>query len=95
MPVIVTILFLQTDGYFDKQQGVPGLWDANHQPGAVHEVLSLQCSRAGGRQVPAIAAELQAARRWGAMQKLHTLEAAVSAGVSRGWDTRGGGAVLG
>jgi hypothetical protein len=29
------------------------------------------------------------------MQMLHTLGKAMSAGTSRGWDTRGGGAVLG
>lgn len=29
------------------------------------------------------------------MQKLHTLEGEMLAWVSRGWDTRGGGALLG
>ena len=52
----------QTDGNFNQQQGVPGLWCAHHQPGPVHEVLSHQSGWAAGGKDGAVAPELQAAR---------------------------------
>jgi len=73
---------------------VPRLWCANDQSGVVYEVLSLQSGWTGGVALGSVAAGLQASAGWGAMQELHTLEGAMLARVSRGWDTRGGGALL-
>jgi hypothetical protein len=49
-----------TDGNFNQQQSVPGLWDANHQSGSVHEVLPHQSGWAARRKNGAVAYELQA-----------------------------------
>ena len=87
-------VFIFHDGNHNQQQSVPRLWCANDKPRSVHEVLPLQSRWAGGVEIGAVAAGLQASAGWGAMQKLHTLEGAVLARVSRGWDTRGGGALL-
>ena len=87
-------VFIFHDGYYNQQQSVPRMRYAHDKPRAVHEVLSLQCGRAGGVALGSLASGVQAAARWGAMQELHTLEGAVLAWVSRGWDTRGGGALL-
>ena len=87
-------VFIFHDGYHDQQQSVPRLWCANDKPRAVHEVLSLQFGRARGVATGAVAPRLQTAAGWWVMQKLHTLEGAVFAGVSRGWDTRSSDALL-
>jgi hypothetical protein len=94
LPSNVPFIKSMTDGHHDQQQSVPRLWCADDKPGAVHEVLPHQSRWAGGVAPGAIAPGVQAPARWGAMQKLHTLEGAVFARVSRGWDTRGGGALL-
>jgi hypothetical protein len=85
---------LMSNGHHDQQQGVPGLWYADDKPGAVHEVLSHQSRRAGRGANGAVAAGLQAPAGRRPMQKLHPLEGAVFARVSRGRDTRGGGALF-
>jgi hypothetical protein len=87
-------VFIFHDGHHNQQQSVPGLRYAHDKPCAVHEVLSLQFGRAGGVATGAVAPGLQTAAGWGAMQKLHTLEGAVLAWVSRRWDTCGGAALL-
>ena len=70
------------------------LWDADNESDFVYEVLSNQsCGAARGKD-GAVAFELQTAGGWRPMQKLHTLEPQVFDRVSRGWDTRGGGAVF-
>ena len=87
-------MFISRDGRFNQQSVVPELWRADNKSNAVHEVLPHQSGWAAGREAGADAPQLQASRRWGAMQKLHTLEAAVPDRVSRGWDTRGCCALL-
>ena len=87
-------VFIFPNGNHNQQQSVPRLWCAHDKPRAVHEVLSLQFGRARGVATGAVAPGLQTAAGWRAMQKLHTLESAVLAWVSRGWDTCGGAALL-
>jgi hypothetical protein len=94
LPSNVPSIKLMSNGHHDQQQGVPGLWCADDKPSDVYEVLSLQSGWKGGAALGAVAPGLQASAGWGAMQKLHTLEGAVFAWVSRGWDTRGGCALL-
>ena len=65
------------------------------EPGHVYEVLSLQSGWFGGDSDGSVTPELQASSGWGALQALRALGEAVFAGTSRGWDTRGGGVVLG
>ncbi len=95
LPSNVPSIKLMSNGHHDQQQGVPGLWYADDKPGAVHEVLSHQPRWAGRGANGTAAAGLQASAGWRPMQKLHTLEGEMLAWVSRGWDTRGGGALLG
>jgi hypothetical protein len=38
---------LMSNGHHDQQQGVPGLWDADDESGALHEVLPHQSRWAG------------------------------------------------
>jgi hypothetical protein len=95
LPSNVLSIKLMSNGHHDQQQGVPRLWYADDKPGAVHEVLPHQSRRAGRGADGAVAAWVQASAGWRPMQKLHPLEGAVLAWVSRGWDTRGCGAVLG
>lgn len=87
-------VFIFPNGNHDQQQSVPRLWCANDKPGAVHEVLPLQSRWARGVALGSVAPGLQAPAGWWAVQELHPLEGAVLAWVSRGWDTRGGGALL-
>ncbi len=86
--------FIFRDGYFNQQQGLPRLWDTDDEPGSLHEVLPHQSRRAGRGANGAVAAGLQAPAGRRPMQKLHPLEGAVFARVSRGRDTRGGGALF-
>ena len=48
-------VFIFHDGYHNQQQSVPGLRYAHNKSGAVHEVLPLQCSWAGGVAPGAVA----------------------------------------
>jgi len=87
-------VFIFPNGHHNQQQSVPRLRYAHNKPGAVHEVLPLQFGWAGGVALGSVAPGLQASARWWAVQELHPLEGAMLAWVSRGWDTRGGGALL-
>jgi len=60
-------VFIFPNGNHNQQQSVPRLWCANNKPSSVHEVLSLQSRWAGGVEIAAVAAGLQAAAGWGAM----------------------------
>jgi hypothetical protein len=70
------------------------MWCADYKPGPVCEVLSLQSCWARRVAQGTGAARVQASAGWRALQELRSLEGAVLARVSRGWDTRGGGALF-
>jgi len=47
LPSNVLSIKLMSNGHHDQQQGVSGLWDADDESGAVHEVLPHQSRWAG------------------------------------------------
>jgi hypothetical protein len=87
-------VFIFPNGHYDQQQGVPRMWCANDKSGFVCQVLSLQSGWTRRVAQGTGVARVQTSAGWRALQELRSLEDAVLAWVSRGWDTRSSGALF-